>query len=304
MAVDKKNIIDITDDEFEFIKIDSEFSLLNNRFMALAMDYKHYIDSSIRDNKIYTLRDNINYRLYSAKFHIELLFNHIRNIEKNVENHTIIRTSNQAPIIGYIPIYTQQITSLFDSFIYHTVSVFDYIGTLANYISGKRKENTLMWTQLAKSVRDKNNIFSQTRFSNVIDEINREFVGKLYDHRALLIHRKADLGGFTHTHSLGYQETVTTTFFAGKSVIKSFNQLKESSKQGDITLRYVAVWILNEVIKNITDILFSMKEEIESKDTGKEPVMFYLHPETKEKLPISVNYWNEKLYIKKLKNGL
>jgi len=42
-----------------------------------------------------------------------------------------------------------------------------------------------------------------------------------------------------------------------------------------------------------------MKEEIESKGTGKEPVMFYLHPETKEKLPISVNYWNEKLYKEK-----
>jgi hypothetical protein len=140
MTVEKKNIIDIVDDKFEFTKIDSEFSLLNNRFIGLAMDYKHYIDSSICDNKIYTLRDNINYRLYSAKFHSELLFNQIRNIE----NHTIIRTTNQAPIIGHIPIYTQQITSLFDSFIYHTVSVFDYIATLANYISGNKKEDTIL----------------------------------------------------------------------------------------------------------------------------------------------------------------
>lgn len=302
MAVEKKNIIDISNDKSEFAKIDSEFSLLNNRFIALAMDYKQYIDSSIIDNKIYTLRDNINYRLLSSKFHLELLLNHIMYIEKDVENHTIIRTHNQAPIIGKFQIYTQQITSLYDSFIYHIVSVFDYIGTLANYISGKKKDNTLMWTQLAKSVRDKKNIFSQKRFSTVIDQIDREFVGKLYDHRSLLIHRKADLGGFKLIHSLGYQETLTTTFFAGKSVIKSFKELKESNKQGDITLRYVAIWIVNEVIKNITDILFSLKDEIQSKDTGKELLMFYLHPETKEKLPISVNYWNEKLYKSNLKN--
>jgi len=299
MTVGRKNIIDITDDKSEFIKIDSEFHLLNNRFVALAMDYKHYVDSSIRDNEIYTLKDNINYRLYSAKFHIQLLFNHIRNIEKNIESQTLISIPNQVPIIGYIPIYTQQITSLFDSFIYHMVSVFDYVGTLANYISGKKKENTLMWTQLAKSVRDKNNILSQTKFSNVIDKIDREFVGKLYNHRALLIHRRADLGGFNHTHFLGYQEAVTTTFFAGKNVIKCFKYLDKSSKQGDITLRYVAVWILNEVIERLNEILFSMKKELESKDTGKEPVMFYLHPETKEKLPMSVNYWNEKLYKRK-----
>jgi hypothetical protein len=267
--------------------------------MALAMDYKHYINSNINDNKIYTLRDNINYRLYSAKFHVELLFNHIRNIEKDIENNTLIRSPSQVPIIGYIPIYTQQITSLFDSFIYHTVSVFDYIGTLANYISSKNKENTLMWTQLAKSVRDDKHILSQTKFSNVIDEIDREFVGKLYDHRALLIHRRADLGGYNHTHSYGNRKKVTTTFFAGKNIIKCFKQLKEISENGNITLKYVTVWILNEVIIKISEILFSMKEELESKDTGKEPVMFYLHPETKEKLPISFNYWNEKLYKKK-----
>lgn len=295
----KKNIVDIKDDKSEFTKIDSEFSLLNHRFIALAMDYKHYIDNNIRDNKIYTLRDNINYRLYSAKFHIEILFSHIRNIEKNIKDQKIIRNPNQASIIDYIPIYTQQITSLFDSFIYHTVSVFDYIGTLANYISGQKKDDTLMWTQLAKSVRDKNNTFSLTKFSSIIDKVDREFVGKLYDHRALLIHRKADLGGFNLTHSLGYEERVTTTFFAGKSVIKCFKQLRDDRKNGDLTLRYVAVWIINEVIKNVTDILFSMKEEVESKDTGKEPMMFYLHPETKEKLPISVNYWNEKIYKKK-----
>ncbi len=102
MAVERKNIIDITDEKSEFTKIDSEFYLLNNRFMALAMDYKHYIDSNIRDNKIYTLRDNINYRLCSAKFHIELLFHHIRNIEKNVENNTLIRTGNQFPLLALV----------------------------------------------------------------------------------------------------------------------------------------------------------------------------------------------------------
>jgi hypothetical protein len=171
--------------------------------------------------------------------------------------------------------------------------------TLANYISVQKKENTLIWTQLAKSVRDKNNIFSLTKFSSIIDKVDREFVGKLYDYRASLIHRKADLGGFNLIHSIGYEEKVVTTFFAGKRVIKCFKQLKEVSENGDITLRYIAVWIINEVIKNITAILFSMKEEIESKDTGKEPLMFYLHPVTKKKLPISVNYWKEKLYKKK-----
>jgi hypothetical protein len=155
-----------------------------------------------------------------------------------------------------------------------------------------------MWTQLAKSVRDKNNTFNKTKFSSIIDSIDREFVGKLYDHRALLIHRKGDLGGFNLTHSFGYNEKTTTTFFAGSNVIKSFNKLKASNKKGNITLRFVALWIINETNKNITDILFSIKEEIETYDIGKEPTVFFLHPDTKKKLPISINYWNEELYKK------
>jgi hypothetical protein len=136
----KKNIIDIKDIQTEFTKINNDFLLLNNRLIALAMDYKHYINDHISENNIYTLRDDIIYRLHSAQFHLELLFSHISNIEKAIEEQTINKTPNQTSIIGSIPFYTQQITSLFDSFIYHTVSVFDYISTLANYISGKKKK--------------------------------------------------------------------------------------------------------------------------------------------------------------------
>ena len=53
MTVKKKNIIDISNYKSEFAKIDSEFSLLNKRFIALAMDYKNYIDSNIQNLYIY-----------------------------------------------------------------------------------------------------------------------------------------------------------------------------------------------------------------------------------------------------------
>ncbi len=294
----KKKIIDIENYKEEFEVIRKELSLLSNRFMALAMDYKHHIDRNFKEQKIYTLRDNIQYRLFSANFHLELLFNHIHLVENQIHKGIKLENKNTIPIMSYFDLFRQQITSLFDSFIYHTVSVFDYLGTLTNYISSTKKEKTLMWTQLAKSVRDKNNSLSKAKYSELIDQIDRIFVCKLYDYRADLIHRKADFGGFNVIHKLGYTESVISTFYAGDKLIKSFSELKKHSIENDLTLRYVSIWILKETINNITDILFSLKEEIESKSLGLPPDMYYLHPKTNEKLPVSVNYWHEDLYKK------
>lgn len=266
--------------------------------MALAMDYKHHIDRSFKEQKIYTLRDNIEYRLFSANFHLELLFNHIRLVEKQIHQGMKWENKNTIPIMSYFELFRQQITSLFDSFIYHTVSVFDYLGSLTNYISSTQKEKTLMWTQLAKSVRDKNNSFSKAKYSKLIDQIDRTFVCKLYDYRADLIHRRADFGGFNVTQKFGNTEDVISTFYAGDKLIRSFPELKKHSIENDITLRFASVWILKETINNITDILFSLKEEIESNSLGLPPDMYYLHPKTNEKMPVSVNYWHENLYKK------
>lgn len=299
--MDKKKVLDIENKNQEFESLDRKLSLLNHRLLALAMDYKHYIDSSIDENKIYKLRDNIQFRLFASKFHIQLLFNHITYVERIIEENTKFQTKESNPgFINTTP-FAQQVTSLFDSFIYHTVSVFDYLGTITNYISGVKKEKNLMWTQLAKSVRDKNNPFSKTEFSQIVDQIDREFLSKLYDYRAELIHRDSDFGGFTVVHSLGYYEKVTSTFFAGKKLIQNFKKLRELNRENDITIRYVAIWIINESIEKITDFLFAMKKELESKDTGKEPFMYRLHPETNEKLPVSSMYWNEHLYKKNKK---
>ena len=294
----KKQILDIENYKEEFEAIRNELSLLSNRFMALAMDYKHHIDRSFKEKKIYELRDNIQYRLFSANFHLELLFNHIRIVEKQIHQGMILNDKNTIPILSYVDMFRQQITSLFDSFIYHTVSVFDYLGTLTNYISSNKKEQTLMWTQLAKSVRDNSTIFGKAKYSNLIDQIDRDFVCKLYDYRADLIHRKADFGGFNVTHKLGYTESVISTFYAGDKLVKSFSELKKLSIENDLTLRFASIWILKKTINNITDILFSFKEEIESKSLGLPPDMYYLHPKTNEKLPVSVNYWHEDLYKK------
>ena len=271
----------MADFQKELDLIQERSSLLRGRFIALAMDYKDHIDASFDQDKIYILRDNVSFRLFSANFHLQLLFDHLLFADQRIK---------QEQGLGFnTDLYNRQITSLFDSFIYHTVSVFDYLGTLINYISSTdKKDTTLMWTQLARSVRDKKNTFSKTSFAEIVDQINRDFVCKLYDYRSSLIHRKADIARYNVTYRPGAYEETITSFFAGQYLIKSFKDLKVLSKENDLTIRYVALWILNRTIDKITDILFSLKIEVESKSKGGEPMATFVHPETNESLNMTI----------------
>jgi len=298
----EQEIIDITNINEEFDKIKSRLHLLSDRFLAVAMDYKHYVDSSFKEDRIYALRDNVQYRLFSAKIHLQLLLRQHMSIqerlEKGFKKDPATVTGNYFPINPYFDIYQKEVSSILDSFVYHISSVFDYISTLTNYISGSNREDTLMWTQLAKSVRDKKNIFSKRQFASTIDNIDRDFVSKLYDHRAFIIHKNADQGGYSVTLFLGPTERIKANFLAGKNLVKNFKELKLLSKERHPTVKYVAFWMLNVAIDKVTDILFSLKREMELDPKVTTPFMFYLHPETKKALPVSTKYWHEELYLK------
>ncbi|MBP7260531.1 MAG: hypothetical protein KBB37_04525 [Bacteroidia bacterium] len=297
-----QDIIDIVDINQEFDKIKSRLHLLSDRFLAVAMDYKHYVDSSFKEDRIYALRDNVQYRLFSAKIHLELLLRqHIwiqERLEKGFNNNPKVVTDDYIPINPYFDIYQKEISSILDSFVYHISSVFDYLSTLTNYIGGSNRYDTLMWTQLAKSVRDGKNAYSKRLFASTIDNIDRDFVSKLYDHRAFIIHRNADPSGYSVTLFLGQTERIKVNFLAGKNLVKNFKELKSLSKEKHPTVKYVAFWMLNKSIDKVTDILFALKKEMEFDPKVKTPFMYYLHPETKKALPVSSIYWHEDLYLK------
>lgn len=287
--------IDINNSEEEFKKIDARLSLLSSRFLAISMDYKHYIDHNLSEHKIYELRDGVLYRFFSSRTHLGLLLRQHDIIESRIKDDV----KNGSPMF-YVENYHQEVSAIFDSIIYHTVSIFDYLSTLANYISLK-SQDTLMWTQFLRSIRDPNNQLSSTKYAATVDLVAREFVDKLYDHRSLLIHKKGDLGNYNISYTLGGNDSVEIFFLAGSKLTKKFKELKEISVDNQITTRFVTFWILNKTIDKVTDILFSLKEEIKTNRKIETPMMFYLNPLTKEQQPISVNYWHEDEYLNRQK---
>lgn len=297
----KAEIIDISDFKSEFEKLRQREALLSDRFIAIAMDYKHYIDASFKENKIYELRDNIQYRLFSARIHVEaILRQHViiqKKLEKQFKENPQTVVGNFFPFNPYFLIYHQEISSLFDSFIYHSVSVFDYLSTLTNYISGQKKDDTLMWTQLAKSVRADNH-FSKKSFAKVFDKIDRGFVFKLNEHRSFLIHKRSDLGGYNFTLHIGGNQNIQATFLSGKNFIRTFKELKEQCNGKHPTIKYSTFWILNKTFDKVTELLFALKNEMELNPKVRNPSMFTLDPDSGVKLPISKRYWHEELLKK------
>jgi len=287
--LENKKTIDINDLNKEFKDLESKLSILSNRFLAIAMDYKEYIKNDFSDHKIYELRDSVEYRFFSTRTHIEILLRQHLIIDEHMKSHL----NGKVPIQMYFDYYQKQISSIFDSIVYHTTSIFDYISTLVNYISSKNNQKTLMWTQLSKSVRDEKNEFYKKSFAKTIDNIDRQFVSKLYDHRSFLIHRKSDISSFNVTVSFGKKENVDAKFMAGKNLIKSFNELKILDKENNLTVKYVTFWLVNETIEKITEILFALKREMENNTNPPEQFMFYLDPKTNERSSVSKIYWNE-----------
>lgn len=299
-----KEVIDIKDWNDEFKKLNDRFFTLENRFLATSMDYKLYIDSSWNEKNIYQFRDDISYRLFSTKFHIELLLRHHINIENQLyERREKDPEYFRRTYVGENPLYqdySKELSSIFDSLIYHCVSAFDYVSILSNYICGSKNTDKLKWTQLARSVRDDKNSLSKTEIADAIIKIDRDFVGKLYDHRSDVIHKKSDLNKYSITMHFGQTEfKFIPHFFIGDNLIKKFSYFRKLSKTNRITINYAGFWIVNQTIDKITDILFSLKKQMEQNRKTTAMAMYILNEETNEKIPVSRNYWNEDAYLKK-----
>jgi hypothetical protein len=88
----------------------------------------------------------------------------------------------------------EQQFGLFDDLIFHSISLFDYVGNLADYACGTKGQMKLKWNGLVDACRDRNNEMSRSTIAETVLNLNKAFVDKLYKHRSQLIHIKSDLG--------------------------------------------------------------------------------------------------------------
>ncbi|MDQ3019294.1 MAG: hypothetical protein M3R36_01805 [Bacteroidota bacterium] len=295
----KKQILDCENVQESFKNVKLKVRRIERAFIATALHYSHFVDNSLTKSDIYNLRDHVIYRFNSLELHIQLLLMHHHSINEQIKK--ILKNDPQELLRSYNPIHPyfnkwqQDVSCIFDSLIYHMVSIFDYISTLINYIcgSGKDKQQNKKWTNLTKMALDSKHTFSSTLISKTIVKTNNSFVDKLYEHRSFLIHNKTDLSGFSFKFDLIGGEIFSTNFLATKRFVNQFSDLKKMIKENPVTIKYVAFWLIQETINTISELLLDLKKEMELSKEIPVGMLLYLDSETNQLYPSSFPDWKE-----------
>lgn len=298
----EKEIIDIEDQNKIHTAAGERLNGLYSGFHALSLDYSYHIQNTWGGHKIDELRDNVLYRLFSSLFHCELLLREHNQIEKRLSQ---ILANNPDKILAWVypknrhyEYAERQVSSIFDSIVFHAASIFDYMSILITFISLKDRDQTPMWGQTTRSARDRNNELHQKPVAKAIDRVDKDFVTRLYNHRSELIHRRADIveHGFLIKPSTG---KFTVRFLCSPKIRKTFKTFGEADK--DYTLAYFSYWIVNTASGIIADLLLDLKADIVSnpplsrhdlEKDGTRPILLGLQPGTNRAISPSATAWS------------
>lgn len=282
----KKLYKNLENPEEALLKFQKSFSIVQQNMQAVVMDYRNYMETDYIKSEINELRDSINYRLQATYVHFKIIIDLLASLNKELTNISRGgRAFNTLELHRHFYRRNIDISSFADSILFHLVSGFDYVSALISFVHGKKKK--LKWVGLAKSARDVSNDFNQTELGEIIRDIDRKLVGKLYDHRSMIIHQKNENRPTSFSFDI-IQEEVTAKIIASNEFTKKFSELRVESKTYELSLSYVMMWLMNQSVEAIIKIQFGIKDFIEQNKTKTAPFMFTKGPNS-EKIPVS--FW-------------
>ena len=298
----QKDIIDIANRTQAHTVATQRLNALSRGFVALSLDYGFHIENNFGEHKINNLRNNIIYRLESALFHCELLLREHAAIEHHLKN---VLANDPQKVLGFFypqnpnfEIAERKASFIFDSIVFHTASIFDYVSILITFLSIKDRDQTLHWSKIASSARKDDHELYKKLVAKTIDRIDRDFVTRLYAHRSELIHQRPDMAenAFQIQPMTG---TFNIRFVAAAKVHKTFRTHIDQDTNWSVA--YFSYWIVNKAAEVIADLLFDLKVDIENNSAfsqhtyadGSKPVMIYVDPETKQMKSPSTEIWPE-----------
>jgi hypothetical protein len=304
----EKEIIDLTDIGKTIKATDDKLQALREGFFGLAMDYGFHIENTFGGkHRIFELRDNVIYRFFSSLFHCQLL---VREHHFIAESLTNLFNKDPQKILGavypknpHFEYAEKQVSSIFDSIVFHLSSVYDYMSILIHFISIKDRDQTPKWMQICRSARDSKNELSKREVARVIDSVDREFAIKLYDHRSELLHRSADITEHSFQLKLATGK-FHCRFICTPQIRKTFKLFGESNK--DYTVSFFSFWLVNKTAETIAELLIALKKDIEKNSAfpyhtfkdGSKPFIMAVDPIThRPQSPSSENWEKFKLHF-------
>lgn len=301
----EKKILNIEDRQADFNVINKLSWRTEHGIRSICVMYDdHSSDKNSKEN-IFVIKDNVHYRLFSLVHQYLIFLRELGTSETYLQKlHTKDPQLFNAFPLGnpHFDKVELELSSVFDSIVFQLSSVFDYLSHMICYICKTDKSRTDYWTGLAKTAHGQNNEFSELAIRDVIRELDKTFVGRLYDYRSRLLHNKRDKHAFTTTVKLKDFD-FNVKVLASDVAIKHFKLIRTTHPDEDITLTYLSSWLIKQSFIDIEKILDALRIEIlktssfhmnlrkPKADNGF--MIISMDPKTKFAQPVSDRLWKQ-----------
>ena len=274
-AKKKLPYLDIDDVNKSFEDIQKEINLISNSMIGLGLEYVNKMSGQFKSPKndvFFKLRNSIQYRLGAILFHFTLLL----DIQKRFQHRIDRDPFNNEESIKWMILGGEQQYALFDSIVFHIISLFDYLGNLIDYILCGKSQSRLKWNGVIKLSYDNNSSLSKISIKNIIQKWHSNFIDVLYNHRSDLIHYKMDFGSSSYTIDLG-KGKANLRIEAPHRFMTNFKELKKISEDNKVGINYAVNWLIKKSTVATTEIINSIFLEMEENrkvPKGKEIFIF------------------------------
>ena len=295
-------IIDISDIKEDLKQINHMATRAEVGIRAISVMYEDHSPDKNSYEFVFGHKDNVHFKLFSVH---QQYVNYLRQIQVS---ELLLRETARNHVAGvwnwHLEKAEMEIAAIFDGIIFQLTSFFDYISHFIHYVCKRDKNATSDWNSLAKAVRGKGNEFSDLAISEVIKNVDKKFVDKLYDYRSRLIHKRRDKHEIISLDQLKIND-YKIKIFASTTSISYFKTLRHLHPDAKISLTYLASWIIKESFMMLEQLLFALKDHIQGTSHFEQNLMapkrnyiFVNLDEQNRPKPTSDAIWSEYLLMK------
>ncbi len=243
----------------------TEYSALMIGLHALSLDFEFYRRIPFGSSRITDIHEEIRHRLGSCEFQFDQLVRYLNDVQFKTYSPDSIVKSTPLPLL--MKSYQTKVSFLIENIIFNITALYDYFSILVNYVIAKT-DDTLDWNKLQNFARNNTGAFynnNAAEVKNILLEIHKSFVDKLYKYRSELIHRKSDV--VKCDGSLDYKnDRINIEFYCTSKQLDTFSITNDQTRK--YSINYLAKVIFDQSIIYIIKIIralrnFQLKLEID-----------------------------------------
>ncbi len=254
--------LDLESIDQSFKKISKDFQFFNQRMIGIGIEFTNKMAGDLfsdKNKRFLYIRNSIQYRLNAIYFHFTLLL----DIQKDYHIEINKPPFDKDKSIDYLIKGGNQQYAVFDSIVFHIVSLFDYIACLINYSCSGKYESRIMWNGIVKTSFDSQNYLSNSKLKEIVQKWNNDFIDVLINHRSDIIHYSMDSGNTSYVFDIDKGKRFLY-FEAPYKFVRNFRELKKLSKENNIMINYAVDWLIGKTIQAVNDIVNGVSLFIEA----------------------------------------